>query len=58
MLFVSTTASITGTATRTVAAACTLSNTSSSNPVSPAVTCSSVLPAMRSTVRENANSTL
>ena len=38
--------------------ACTLSSTSSSKPVSPAVTCSSVLPAMRSTVRENANSTL
>ena len=54
-LFESTTASMTGTATRTVEAACTFSSTSSSKPVSPAVTCSSVLPAMRSTVCENAN---
>src|SRR5829696_6216890 len=56
--FESTTASITGTATRTLSAPCTCSSTSSSNPVSPAVTCSSVLPAIRSTVREKANSTL
>ena len=41
-----------------VGADCTVSSTSSSKPVSPAVTCSSVLPAMRSTVCENANSTL
>ena len=55
----STTASMTGTATRTVGAAWTFSSTSSSKPVSPAVTCSSVLPAMRSTVlreRERARS--
>ncbi len=57
-MFVSATASITGTATRTNGDDCTRSSVSSGNPVSPAVTCSSVLPAMRSTVRENASSTL
>ncbi len=47
---VSTTASMTGTATRTSGRAWTRSSTSSSNPLSPAVICSSVAPAIRSTV--------
>ncbi len=54
---VSTTASITGTATRTSGRAWTRSSTSSSNPLSPAVTCSWVVPATRSTVWCSAKST-
>ncbi len=48
--FVSTGASMTGTATFTCGIACTRSSTSSGNPPSPAVICSSAFPAMRSIV--------
>ncbi len=54
---VPTTASMTGAATRTSASDCTRSSTSSSKPGSPAVICSSVAPAMRSSVSWNIAST-